>query len=103
MPHTPHTAEQRRGPADTAPNATTPLTTTACHPTGKPVALIEELISTFTNPGGIVLDPVIGGGATALAVANLEGHFIGIEKDEAYAALAQECLKHFTTSESEAA
>jgi site-specific DNA-methyltransferase (adenine-specific) len=59
------------------------------HPTGKPVALLEELIRTFTNPGDVVLDPVIGGGATAVAAINLGRRFIGLEPDPQYAAAAR--------------
>jgi site-specific DNA-methyltransferase (adenine-specific) len=53
------------------------------------VALLEELIGTFTHPGDVVLDPVIGGGATAVAAGNLGRRFIGIEQDPQNAAAAR--------------
>lgn len=37
------------------------------HPTQKPVALFEYLIKTYTQPGGLVVDPCVGSGTTALA------------------------------------
>lgn len=54
------------------------------HPTQKPVALLEWLISTYTNPGDTVLDPVMGSGTTGVACKRLGRHFIGIEKDDTY-------------------
>lgn len=54
------------------------------HPTQKPVALLEWLIATYTNPGDTVLDPVMGSGTTAVACARLGRHFVGIEKDATY-------------------
>lgn len=54
------------------------------HPTQKPVALLEWLIATYTNPGDTVLDPVMGSGTTAIACARLGRNFIGIEKDKTY-------------------
>jgi DNA modification methylase len=53
------------------------------------VELLEDLIGTYTNPGDIVLDPVIGGGSTAVAAVNLGRRFIGIEQDTQYAAAAR--------------
>src|SRR5690606_26780035 len=41
------------------------------HPTVKPVKLMEYLITLITPPNGIVLDPFLGSGTTALAALNL--------------------------------
>ena len=54
------------------------------HPTQKPVALMEYLISTYTNEGETVLDFTMGSGTTGLAAKNLSRKFIGIELDEEY-------------------
>lgn len=54
------------------------------HPTQKPVALLEWLIKTYTNPGDTVLDPVAGSGTTAIAALRTGRHCIAIEKDPAY-------------------
>lgn len=62
---------------------------TALHPTQKPVALMEYLIQTYTNPGQLVLDNVAGSGSTAIAAMNTGRNFIAIEKEESYFNLAQ--------------
>jgi len=54
------------------------------HPTQKPVALIEYLIRTYTNPGETVLDFTMGSGTTGVAAANTSRNFIGIERDPHY-------------------
>jgi site-specific DNA-methyltransferase (adenine-specific) len=54
------------------------------HPTQKPLALLEYLVKTYTNPGDRVLDFCYGSGTTGHACANLERSFIGIEKDAGY-------------------
>ncbi len=54
------------------------------HPTEKPIALMAELISDFTNPGDLILDPFMGSGTTGLAAVKLGRRFIGIERDPAY-------------------
>ncbi len=59
------------------------------HPTVKPLALMRWLVRLVTPPGGIVLDPFTGSGTTGIACA-LEGfRFLGIERDEEYAAIAE--------------
>jgi len=55
-----------------------------CHPTQKPVALMEYLIKTYTNEGETVLDFTMGSGTTGVACANLKRGFIGIEMDDQY-------------------
>jgi len=58
------------------------------HPTQKPVALMQYLIKTYTNPGDIVLDFAMGSGTTLVA-ARLEGRkAIGIEISEEYCEVA---------------
>jgi site-specific DNA-methyltransferase (adenine-specific) len=54
------------------------------HPTVKPLALMRYLVKLVTPPGGIVLDPFLGSGTTAVA-ATLEGFdWIGCEMTEDY-------------------
>lgn len=60
------------------------------HPTQKPVALMEYLIKTYTNPGETVLDFTMGSGTTGVAAKNLSRSFIGIEMDQEYFRLASE-------------
>lgn len=63
------------------------------HTTQKPLPLMLELVSLFTDPGDIVLDPFCGSGTTGVACLRLGRRFIGIEKDPKYAATAAERLR----------
>jgi len=64
------------------------------HPTVKPLALMEYLcILTKTPTGGIVLDPFLGSGTTAMAAKKTGRDFIGIEKEEEYVKIARGRIK----------
>lgn len=54
----------------------------ALHPTQKPVALIEELIKTYTNEGDLILDNTAGSMTTAVAAINTNRNYICMEKDK---------------------
>ncbi len=56
------------------------------HPTQKPLALMEYLVRTYTNPGDCVLDFTSGSGTTLRACKNLGRACVGIEKELAYCA-----------------
>ena len=60
------------------------------HPTQKPVALMEYLIRTYTNPQDTVLDNTMGSGTTGVACRNTGRNFIGIERDPGYFAIAEQ-------------
>ncbi|WP_334043683.1 site-specific DNA-methyltransferase [Burkholderia ambifaria] len=60
----------------------------ALHPTQKPLALIEWLVSTFTNEGDAVLDNCMGSGTTGEACQRLGRRFVGMELDEKHFAVA---------------
>lgn len=49
------------------------------HPTQKPVNLLERLISIFTDPGDVVIDPVAGSGSTLRAARNIGRNSYGFE------------------------
>lgn len=66
---------------------------TGHHPTQKPVALMEDLVRTYTNEGDTVLDFTMGSGSTGVACANTGRKFIGIELDEGYHKIAVERIK----------
>nr|MDD5022184.1 site-specific DNA-methyltransferase [Endomicrobiaceae bacterium] len=59
-------------------------------PTQKPVALLEYLILTYSDGGGIILDNCMGSGSTGIACLNTGRSFIGIELDTKYFEIAQE-------------
>ena len=59
------------------------------HPTQKPVALLEDLIKTFSNEGDTVVDLTMGSGSTGVACKNTGRNFIGVELDEEYFKIAQ--------------
>lgn len=54
------------------------------HPTQKPVALMEYMVLTYTNPGDVVLDNCMGSGTTGVACVKAGRRFIGIEKEPDY-------------------
>jgi site-specific DNA-methyltransferase (adenine-specific) len=54
------------------------------HPTQKPLALMCDLVQTFTDVGEIVLDYTMGSGTTGVAALMHGRKFIGIERDEKY-------------------
>lgn len=63
------------------------------HPTQKPLALLEYLVKTYTNPGMTVLDPTMGSGTTGHACVNLDRRFIGIELEQKYFDIARDRIE----------
>ena len=63
------------------------------HPTQKPVALLEDLIQTYSNDGNTVLDFTMGSGSTGVACVNTNRNFIGIELDEGYFNIAKKRIE----------
>ena len=63
------------------------------HPTQKPVALLEDLIRTYSNEGNTVLDFTMGSGSTGVACVNTNRRFIGIELDDGYFNIAKERIE----------
>lgn len=62
------------------------------HPTQKPLDLFIYLLKTYTLPGEVVLDNVMGSGTTGLAALQEGRKFIGIEKDPKYFDIARKRL-----------
>lgn len=54
------------------------------HPTTKPIRLMSELVTLFSNAGDLVLDPFMGSGTTGVACMKLGRRFIGIEIEPKY-------------------
>jgi adenine-specific DNA-methyltransferase len=60
------------------------------HPCEKPLAMMEHIIRASTKPGAVVLDCFAGSGVTGEACERLGRHFIGIEQDPKYVAIARD-------------
>jgi site-specific DNA-methyltransferase (adenine-specific)/modification methylase len=54
------------------------------HPTQKPVDLLRYLVRTYSNEGGVILDPFMGSATTAIACIKEKRHFIGFELNKEY-------------------
>lgn len=67
-------------------------------PTQKPVALLEYLVRTYTNPGDVVLDNTMGSGTTGVACKRLDRSFIGMEMSERHFAIARERIERETAA-----
>lgn len=72
------------------------------HPTQKPEALLHRVLVASTKPGDVVLDPFFGTGTTGAVAKRLGRHFVGIERDPAYAALARKRIAGVTPSTADA-
>ena len=58
------------------------------HPTQKPLSMIERMVLASCPRGGLVLDPFLGSGTTALACMRLGRRFVGWEINPEYHAIA---------------
>ena len=67
------------------------------HPTQKPLEIIERMIKASCPVGGIVLDPFMGSGTTAVAAKRLKRHFIGFEINPDYCKIIGERLVEEST------
>ncbi len=56
----------------------------ADHPTQKPLEIIERMLKASCPPGGVVLDPFLGSGTTAIAAKRCGRHFVGFELNRDY-------------------
>lgn len=60
------------------------------HPTQKPEALLYRILLACTNPGDVVLDPFFGTGTTGAVAKRLGRHWLGVEREASYCAVAEE-------------
>lgn len=58
------------------------------HPTQKPVALLNRIITASTNEGDTILDPFTGSSTTGVSALSLKREFIGIDNSEEYLSLS---------------
>jgi len=59
------------------------------HPCEKPLDMLGHIIRISSRPGAVVLDCFMGSGSTLLAAKHLDRHFIGIDQDPRWTALAR--------------
>ncbi len=70
------------------------------HPTQKPEKLLAKLILASSNEGDTVFDPFLGSGSTSVTAKKLGRHYVGIEQNESYCALAEKRLLMADTDKS---
>lgn len=63
------------------------------HPTEKPVPLMSDIVTLYSNAGQTILDPFMGSGTTGVACVKHGRKFIGIELDETYFEVACERIR----------
>jgi len=64
------------------------------HPTVKPVTLMRYLVRLVTPPNGVVLDPFLGSGTTAVAAIHENVKWMGFEMNPEYATIADKRVQH---------
>ncbi|MCU0498056.1 MAG: site-specific DNA-methyltransferase [Anaerolineae bacterium] len=67
------------------------------HPAVYPVKLVIEFLHLLTRPGGLVLDPFMGSGSTAVACKLTGRDYLGFELNPDYCQFAEQRLKSMTT------
>ena len=67
------------------------------HPTQKPEALLHRIILASSKPDDVILDPFFGTGTTGAVAKKLGRDFIGLERDQTYACLADERIARIHT------
>lgn len=63
------------------------------HPTQKPIALLKDLIKTYSNENDVILDNCMGSGSTGVACKHTNRKFIGIELDDNYFEIAKKRIE----------
>ena len=76
-------------PLCTGPERLTDAGGRKLHPTQKPEALLHRCILAASNPGDTILDPFFGTGTTGAMARRLGRHFVGLERERAYADAAR--------------
>lgn len=59
------------------------------HPTQKPLGLLSRIILASTEAGAWILDPFAGSSTTGIAANLLGRRFLGIEREEDFAAISK--------------
>lgn len=82
-------AKRFNGPGNLTHHANRCLRGADKHPTEKPLDLMLDLVSWYSDPGESMLDPMAGAGTTAVACRLLGRNCLAIERDEKWRALAE--------------
>ena len=69
------------------------------HPTQKSISVLKKLISTFTDPGDVIIDPCAGSGSSLLAAAELGRKAYGFEIKKEYYQQAKDKMLAFIQPE----
>lgn len=65
------------------------------HPAPFPCQLVRDHIMSWTNKGGIILDPMCGSGTTCRVAVEMERKYIGIDISHEYCQLSKDRIKNF--------
>lgn len=69
------------------------------HPTVKPIEIMRYLCRLITPPNGLILEPFLGSGTTAIAAHKENFRIIGIEREQEYVEIAKARLEYWRTHE----
>lgn len=64
------------------------------HHWGQSESGMAEIVSRYSLPGDLILDPFLGGGTTAVVALDLQRRFVGVDKDIAAIQTTQQRLSH---------
>lgn len=84
--------------ANTAPSRASSRAIERNHPCPRPLDQVMQIVHNFTLPGGIILDPFLGSGTTAVACVETGRKCMGIELNPDYFAIAQSRLQNVQPS-----
>lgn len=59
------------------------------HPTPKPISLMRYLCRIYAPAGGLILDPFLGSGGTAIGALQEGNHFLGIDMNQHYCDISE--------------
>ncbi|MFO7850575.1 MAG: site-specific DNA-methyltransferase [Spirochaetia bacterium] len=63
------------------------------HPTQKPEKLLAKIILASTRRGDLIFDPFVGSGTTSVTAKKLGRRYLGVEREDEYAALTEKRLE----------
>lgn len=66
------------------------------HPTQKPLKIIERIVLASSPINGVVLDPFMGSGTTAIACLKNGRNYIGFELNSQYCDMAEDRIKRYS-------